>query len=56
MAVPETALRHDHGSVARKDDIGFAGHCFVMQAEPKSGGMEPLTQDHFRFGVLRSDA
>lgn len=36
VAVPETALRHNNGAVAREYDIRFARQRFIMQPEPEA--------------------
>ena len=55
VPVPEAAVNEDDGFVFRKNDVGFSGEIFYMQAEPVSGFVQHGADDYFRLRVLAPD-
>lgn len=41
MAVPETPMDEDRGTVARQNQIRLAGHLRGMQPEPEAARVKP---------------
>lgn len=55
MAVPETAINKQDGSVTGKNQVRLARKRRVMKTVTKTLGMKDATDEHFRFGVLAPD-
>lgn len=55
MAMPEAAVRQDHGTIARQNDIGFPWQGRVMEPETKALCVQALAQKQFGFCVPAPD-
>ncbi len=55
MAVPEAAVDEDDRVVFGKDDIGFAGEVFPVQAEAVAGAVEHGADLQLGLGILAAD-
>mgnify|MGYP002776994763 CR=1 FL=1 len=56
VLVPEAAVDEDYGATLRQNDIGLAGQVFPVQPEAIAGGVEKLTNQQLRLGILAPDA
>lgn len=52
MPVPEAAVNKDHSLILWQYNIRFTRQVLYVQAVAKTVGMQKLSYQHFRFGIL----
>lgn len=56
MPMPKTSVDEYNRLVASKHEIGLAGKRLHMQTVTKASGMQPLSYQEFRLGILAADS